>query len=83
MRRTPAVLGCNLRFLPANGTVKYTEADGAKGRRIAATEDLVPTIETAFTEGGVHLVAVPVDYSDNQRVLVDELRARVQSVAPN
>ena len=27
-----------------------------------------------MSEGGVHLVSVPVDYSENQRVLVDELR---------
>src|SRR5689334_8426571 len=62
--------------------VKYAEAYGAKGWRIGATEDLVPTLETAFKEGGVHLVAVPIDYSENQRVLVDELRARVPSAAP-
>jgi acetolactate synthase-1/2/3 large subunit len=29
------------------------------------TEDLVPTLEAAFRAGGVHLVAVPVDYSEN------------------
>ncbi|HEY0524249.1 MAG TPA: acetolactate synthase large subunit [Stellaceae bacterium] len=62
--------------------VKYAEAYGAKGWRIGATEDLVPTLETAFKEGGVHLVVVPIDYSENQRVLVDELRARVPSAAP-
>ena len=27
-----------------------------------------------FGEGGVHLGSVPVDYSENQRVLVEELR---------
>jgi acetolactate synthase-1/2/3 large subunit len=62
--------------------VKYAEAYGAKGWRIGATEDLVPTLETAFNEGGVHLVAVPIDYTENKRVLVDELRARVPSAAP-
>jgi acetolactate synthase-1/2/3 large subunit len=39
---------------------------------------LVPTLETAFAGGGVPLVTVPVDYSENIRVLVDNLReARV------
>jgi acetolactate synthase-1/2/3 large subunit len=33
----------------------------------------VPTLEEAFRRGGVHLVAVPVDYSENTRVLVDEI----------
>jgi acetolactate synthase I/II/III large subunit len=30
-------------------------------------------MESAFKAGGVQLVTVPVDYSENQRVLVDEL----------
>ena len=33
--------------------------------------------ETAFKAGGVYLVTMPVDYSENKRVLVDEVRARV------
>ena len=57
--------------------VKYAEAYGAKGWRVEATDALVPTLEAAFAAGGVHLVAVPVDYSENQRVLVEELRSRV------
>lgn len=36
----------------------------------------LPRHSTAFAEGGVHLVTVPVDYSENTWVLVDELRAR-------
>jgi acetolactate synthase-1/2/3 large subunit len=57
--------------------VKYAEAYGAKGWRVKATDALIPTLETAFGEGGVHLVTVPIDYSENTRVLVDELKARV------
>jgi acetolactate synthase-1/2/3 large subunit len=61
--------------------VKYAEAYGAKGSRVEATADLVPTLEAAFQEGGVHLVTVPIDYSENMRVLVDELRDRVPAAA--
>jgi acetolactate synthase I/II/III large subunit len=57
--------------------VKYAEAYGARGWRIEKTEDLVPALEAAFKEGGVHLVTVPIDYSENIRVLVEELRAHV------
>ena len=57
--------------------VKYAESYGAKGTRVTATGDLIPVLEAAFAGGGVHLVAVPIDYSENTRVLVDELRARV------
>jgi acetolactate synthase I/II/III large subunit len=56
--------------------VKYAESYGATGHRVRATEELVPTLEAAFRAGGVHLVAVPIDYSENKRVLVDELKAR-------
>ncbi len=57
--------------------VKYAEAYGAKGHRIEATEDFVPTLTRCFEEGGVHLVDAPVDYSENKRVLLDELGERV------
>jgi len=61
--------------------VKYAEAYGARGRRVEAADSLVETLEAAFSEGGVQLVTVPVDYSENSRVLVDELRNRVREVA--
>jgi acetolactate synthase-1/2/3 large subunit len=54
--------------------VKYAEAYGAKGTRVETANGLVPALESAFEAGGVHLVVVPVDYSENKRVLVDELR---------
>jgi acetolactate synthase-1/2/3 large subunit len=57
--------------------VKYAESYGAKGSRVETADGLVPALEAAFGTGGVHLVAVPVDYSENKRVLVDELRSRV------
>ncbi|MGK7753631.1 MULTISPECIES: acetolactate synthase large subunit [unclassified Roseovarius] len=56
--------------------VHYAEAYGAKGSRVGAIEELAPTLEAAFAGGGVHLVDVPIDYSENTRVLVDELRNR-------
>ena len=54
--------------------VRYAEAYGAKGSRVTAVENLVPVLEAAFLGGGVHLVDVPIDYSENTRVLVEELR---------
>jgi acetolactate synthase-1/2/3 large subunit len=56
--------------------VKYAESYGATGHRIGATDDLVPTFEKAFQAGGVHVVDIPVDYSENQKVLIDELAAK-------
>ena len=57
--------------------VKYAEAYGATGWRVESTEGLASTLRDAFGAGGVHLVTVPIDYSENARVLVDELRNRV------
>ena len=57
--------------------VKYAEAYGAKGTRVSAVAELRSTLENAFAGGGVHLVIVPIDYSENTRVLVDELRERL------
>jgi acetolactate synthase I/II/III large subunit len=62
--------------------VTYAEAYGVTGHRVGRTEDLAPTLEAAFSAGGVHIVAVPIDYSENTRVLVDELRGRVPDVEP-
>ena len=60
--------------------VRYAEAYGAKGSRITAVDQLVPTIEAGLAGGGVHLLDVPIDYSENTRVLVDELRNRTPDV---
>ncbi|MBN9436429.1 acetolactate synthase large subunit [Bosea sp. (in: a-proteobacteria)] len=60
--------------------VRYAQAYGARGSRVEAVEDLVPTLEAAFAGGGVHLVEVPIDYSENTRVLVEELRNRSPDV---
>jgi thiamine pyrophosphate-dependent acetolactate synthase large subunit-like protein len=54
--------------------VAFARAHHAGGSRVETAEGLVPALERAFQEGGVQLVAVPIDYSENTRVLVDELR---------
>ena len=57
--------------------VKYAEAYGATGHRVESAVALTPTLETAFNAGGVHIVDVPVDYSENTKVLIDELAEKV------
>ena len=61
--------------------VRYAESYGATGHRVKRTEDLVPTLESAFKDTGVHLVTVPIDYAENTRVLVEELQGRVPELA--
>jgi acetolactate synthase-1/2/3 large subunit len=62
--------------------VKYAESYGAKGTRVTAVADLKPALEVAFKGGGVHLVDVPIDYSENMRVLVEELRSQSLGTEP-
>jgi len=56
--------------------VKYAESYGATGHRVDNAAGFVPLLEACFQQGGVHLVEAPIDYSENKRVLIDELSAR-------
>ena len=59
--------------------VAYAKSYGAKGSRVGKVSELATMLEAAFSEGGVHLVMAPVDYSENMRVLVNELPPVVQA----
>ena len=60
--------------------MKYAESYGATGHRVKSTDDLVPTLEGAFKDTGVHLITVPIDYVENTRVLVEELKGSVSEL---
>ncbi len=60
--------------------VKYAQSYGAQGTRVTEIGQFKQVIATAFAEGGVHLVNVPIDYSENERVLVKELRERLPAI---
>ena len=53
--------------------VKYAESYGINGHRCEAADEFAPMLEKCFRDGGIHLVEVPIDYSENKRVLIDEL----------
>lgn len=57
--------------------VKYSESYGAKGYRIKKTEEIVSCIQKAYEQGGVHLIEIPVDYTENEKVLTQEMRDRI------
>ena len=54
--------------------VAYAAAYGAKGRGSRRPTAWRRPWRRPSQDGGVHLVIVPVDYSENTRVLVDELQ---------
>ncbi len=55
--------------------VSYAKSYGAKGSRVGNAAEFATVLETAFLDGGVHLVVAPIDYSENMRVLVHELHS--------
>jgi acetolactate synthase I/II/III large subunit len=55
--------------------VAYARSYAAGGSVVTTEDGLAPALEAAFAAGGVQLVAVPIDYSENIRVLVEELGA--------
>jgi len=56
--------------------VKYAECYGAVGHRLAKTDALRPLLRECVNQSGVHLIEVPVDYSENARVLTQELNEK-------
>lgn len=54
--------------------VKYAESYGASGHRVQQAEDLTRLLEQCLQSGGVHVIEVPVDYSENVRVFTRELK---------
>ncbi|ALE52959.1 acetolactate synthase [Candidatus Thioglobus autotrophicus] len=54
--------------------VMYAKSYGATGHRIASSEELVPTMKKAFADGGVHVIDLPIDYSQNTKTLLDDLK---------
>lgn len=63
--------------------VKYTDSSGANGHRIESTAELLPKLKECRAESGVHLIDIPVDYSDNDRMFNQEiprLSAAIQAI---
>ncbi|MDP2630561.1 MAG: acetolactate synthase large subunit [Candidatus Uhrbacteria bacterium] len=57
--------------------VKYAESYGARGYRVMCAEELEQYLSRALEEKGVTIIDCPIDYSENIRVLTNELAAKV------
>jgi len=53
--------------------VKYAESYGAHGHRLEKAEDFVPLMQQVLSEKGVHVIDIPIDYSENVKVFTQEL----------
>jgi acetolactate synthase I/II/III large subunit len=49
--------------------VAYAESFGAKGYRISAADELLPTLRAALADDTVSVIACPVDYSANSALI--------------
>lgn len=56
--------------------VAYAQSYGAKAVRIERTGQLVGELRTAMDTGGVHLIEVPIDYSENEKVFLQDLKEK-------
>jgi len=56
--------------------VQYAKSYGANGSRIDKTDQLLPTMEKCLEAGGVHLIDIPIDYSENETILTHDMRER-------
>jgi len=56
--------------------VKYAESYGAYGVRVEKTDDFLPILQDCLSREGVNLIELPVDYSENELVLIKELEAK-------
>ncbi len=54
--------------------VKYAESYGASGHRVHETDDLERLMRQCHASPGVHLIEVPIDYSQNDRILNHEIQ---------
>jgi len=60
--------------------VQYADSYGAKGYRVTGIDTLAPLLEECLRRTGVHLIDVPVDYSENSRILHEEIAERSRAL---
>jgi acetolactate synthase-1/2/3 large subunit len=53
--------------------VAYADSYGAKGHRVSSVEDLASTLKRCLDKTGVQVIDIAVDYSENQRILNQEI----------
>jgi acetolactate synthase I/II/III large subunit len=56
--------------------VKYAESYGAQGHRVTRSDELCPLMVHCSRAPGVHVIDVPIDYSDNDRILNREIKEK-------
>jgi acetolactate synthase-1/2/3 large subunit len=60
--------------------VQYANSYGAQGHRIESADALLPLLERCLNTPGVHLVEAPMDYSDNDHILNQDIKTKSRAV---
>jgi acetolactate synthase-1/2/3 large subunit len=60
--------------------VQYANSYGATGHRLESADSLIPLVEECYNAAGVHLIEVPVDYSENDRILNSDIMEQSQRI---
>ena len=60
--------------------VKYAESYGAKGYVVHSADGLAPLLQTCLSTPGVHLIDCPVDYSENDEILNERIKAQSAAI---
>ena len=54
--------------------VKYVESYGGIGHRVKNSAELEPLLEKCLNTDGFHLIDCPVDYSENDQILNNDIK---------
>jgi acetolactate synthase-1/2/3 large subunit len=54
--------------------VKYAESYGANGHRVESSSHLLELLQQCHASEGVHVIEVPVDYSENDQILNEDIK---------
>ncbi|MBA1246616.1 MULTISPECIES: acetolactate synthase large subunit [Pseudomonas] len=60
--------------------VRYAESYGAQGHRVESAAEFASLVERCVNTPGVHVIDCPVDYSENDRILHQEIKERSAQV---
>jgi len=56
--------------------IQYAHSYGAQGYRVSRSRELVELLSSCLHQPGLHLIEVPVDYSQNEKVFFQELQEK-------
>jgi acetolactate synthase-1/2/3 large subunit len=60
--------------------VRYAQSYGAHGHRVESAAGFAPLVTQCLNTPGIHVIDCPVDYSDNERILLHDIKALSASI---